>query len=256
MKWYHFGLFFSLIFLTFVLTEQIRFRNRSTKEKYWESEHNYLVEAVDAMLSELSFDGIGSASENSKKEGLRAFLDTLSVLHMGNPDAAGREEIKKRVPCILLLEEDCFYWCAPYENDGMFGPIAYTNRSEKEKELHYVGEEATAQIEHCLQNFLKQYGIQTAVSFPRLSEGVFERGLSSETVLAVYYPFYAEKQEKASFVYAASKRVTEYYPVTSDGRYHRGDCVHMDKQQITEVFFSAQSAAKSGAYPCDFCLEF
>ncbi|MDD6036490.1 MAG: hypothetical protein PUC30_09920 [Lachnospiraceae bacterium] len=252
MKWYHFGLFFALIAMTFFTTAQIRLITTMKNEEIRRTEYDCLVAATNAAVA-AAFTG---AENRITKAGLiqaeEAFFQTLAVLHDGIPDAAGRAAWKQYVPCLVVFDEEGYYrYCYVSGQGYVWSELTPYQSGEIQESFFSETEEILSQYHSVHYTSAKKYRMEKA------ERGVWEQGLSKACVFALYAPKMSGlgKHEQEYILYAAAHRVKEAYPVTEDNYCHLSSCEQCIKQEVIARYASQKESAKAGAIPCESCMR-
>ena len=251
MKLHHFALFFAVIAIGFFVTAQIGIVTKLQEESRKKTEYDCLVAAVDATV-EVVFDGRDNhVTESGLMLAEEVFFQTLAVLHDGSAEKKTWELWRDKIPCLVVFAEDGYYqyrftsgvgysWSEliPYVD----GEIPASFFSETEKRLS----------EYCERNdsFTKKYRMENA------REGIWERGIVSPCVFAVYAPEITRFTEnRTGFLYAASGRRETVYYVTEDNYCHLSFCEACKKGTIVARYTTQKESAEDGAMPCELCMK-
>lgn len=256
MKWYHFGMFLLLIFLTFAITEHSSQLQLQQSTKIWENDYRCLVQAVDAATKK-AFDMGNVTEEATRSQVSRVYFDTLSLLQGEAPfllhqaDDFGKCIAEKQTVCLILLEADGFYFCAPALGDMSFGPkVTFEGAADKREQIANTLQDCVSRYVALQNGTLRKYKSASA------EEGSWERSLGNSGILAVYAsnaPVSASEQG-LRFLYAAAKPVQETYLVTEDGKCHQINCPDVDATKVVQTCSSLLSAVGTGAEYCESCL--
>ncbi len=252
MKIYHFGLIFIVIAAGFLVTDQIRSVAAMKEEEIRRTEYDCLVAAVNAAISVVftGEDSIATASGLQQAE--EAFLQTLSVLHDGMADAAGRAAQRQYVPCLVVFDERGYYRYRYVPGKGyLWSEITLYQGEEIPDGFFSETEELLSQYHSLHDTSKKKYRMEKA------EKGIWEQGLSRACVFAVYAPRLPETSEKEQgiFLYAAARRTKEAYFVTEDHYCHLPSCEHCEGSVVIARYATQRESAEDGAVPCDSCLK-
>ena len=251
MKLYHYALFFVLVCVGFFVTAYIALILKMQTESNKETEYDCLVAAVDA-AADVIFDGDNrsiTAVDLAQTE--EVFFQTLGVLRFGTVNRSLQENLKMRVPCIVVFsEEGYFRYCfeeeigyvwsemMPYEQGKI--PARFFEETEKLlTEYHDINYAST-----------RKYRIEQA------EKGIWEQELSPFCVFAIYAPEHSGlPDDRRGFVYAASAyRQTAYY-VTENNRCHFLFCTECKSEKVIACYSTQKESAEAGAIPCERCMR-
>lgn len=252
MKWYHFGLIFVVFAFSFFVMSQIHLVLRMKEETERRTEYDCLMAAVNA-AADVAFTG---AENRVTMAGLlqaeEVFFQTLSVVHDGLTDDAGKEVVRKCVPYLVVFDESGYYeygdtekgdyvWseCVPYKEGKI--PDAFFAKAEKQ-----------------LAKYQSRYNTKkTTYRMKAATKGVWEESLSKGCVFAIYAPEVAENlsKTKVTFLYAASSWKKEAYLVTEDNYCHLPSCERTRSQTVIARYATQRKSAEDGAMPCPLCMQ-
>lgn len=251
MKLYHYALFFALVCVGFFMTAHIALRTKMLEESNRKTEYDCLVAAVDAVADTVFSRGVHSVRQADLARAEEVFFQTLEVLWYGTVDRTSRENLKKRVPCMVVFDEKGYYrYCfeqgkgygwselVPYEQGKV--PTDFFKETEKLLEEYHDTEYVS----------LRKYRVEQA------EEGVWERTISPPCVFAIYAPVHSGLSDSGhGFVYAASEyRQTAYY-VTEDNCCHFSSCPEYKVEKVIACYSTQKESAEAGAMPCERCMR-
>lgn len=252
MKLYHFGLIFTVIAAGFLVTAQICSVTAMKEEEIRRTEYDCLVAAVNAAVS-AAFTGEESVvTVSGLQQAEEAFFQTLSVLHDGIPDQAGRSAWQTYVPCLVVFDEKGYYRYGYEPGQGyLWSEITVYQEDGIPESFFSETEEILSQYHSLNYTSTKKYRMEKA------KEGVWERSLSRACVFAVYAPRLPEtaQKEQGIFLYAAAQRVKEAYFVTEDNYCHLPSCERCKTGVVIARYATQKASAEDGAIPCEQCLK-
>lgn len=252
MKFYHFGLIFAIIAVGIIVTAQIHLVTTMKEEEIRRTEYDSLVSAVNAAV-EAAFEGAeNKVTAGSLQQAAEAFFQTLSVLHDGMPDAAGRAKWKEYVPCLAVFDEQGYYCYAYVDGKGYeWSEIKPYQGEGIPRDFFAETQELLSQYHGIHYSSKKIYRMESAQA------GIWEQSLSRACVFAIYAPpvFQRLKAEQGIYLYAATGRTKETYFVTEDNYCHLPSCKRCEEEKIVARYASQKESAIDGAIPCEYCLK-
>lgn len=252
MRLYHFGLIFTVIAVCFLVTAQISSVTAMKEEEIRRTEYDCLVAAVNAAVS-AAFTGEESVvTVSGLQQAEEAFFQTLSVLHDGIPDQAGRRAWQEYVPCLVVFDERGYYRYGYVPGQGyLWSEITLYQEEKIPESFFHETEEILSQYHSLHYTSVKKYRMEKA------GGGVWERELSRACVFAVYAPKFPETghKEQGVFLYAAAQRVKEAYFVTEDNYCHLPSCERCKTGTVIARYATQKASAEDGAVPCEQCLK-
>ncbi len=252
MKLYHFGLIFIVIATGFLVTAQIRSVTAMKEEEIRRTEYDCLVAAVNAAAGVVFSGGENRATASGLQQAAEVFFQTLSVLHDGTPDAAGRSVWRECVPCLVVFDETGYYCYSYVPGQGYVWSAVEIEQKEEIPESFFSETEELLSRYHALHvSSAKKYRMEKA------GRGVWEQSLSRACVFAIYAPRLPEAAGKGGdiFLYAAAQRIREAYFVTEDNYCHLPSCRRCEKSTIIARYATQRESAQDGAIPCASCLK-
>ncbi len=251
MKLYHYALFFALVCVSFFMMAHVALVLKMQEESNRKTEYDCLVAAVDAVV-DVVFEGEDyNVTEADLVRAEEVFFQTLEVLWYGTTDRTTWEELRMRIPCIVVFAGDGYYryrfeketeyrWAemVPYEQ-GNIPACFFEETEELLVEYHDIRYASS-----------RKYRIEQA------EKGIWEQEISPPCVLAIYAPVHSElSRYGGGFVYAASGcRQTAYY-VTEDKCCHLSSCEEYKNRPVIACYSTQKESAEAGAMPCEKCLR-
>ncbi len=252
MKLYHFGLIFIVIAAGFLVTAQIRSVTAMKEEEIRRTEYDCLVAAVNAAAGAVFSGEDSRVAASGLQQAEEIFFQTLSVLHDGTPDAAGRRVWREYVPCLVVFDETGYYRYSYVPGQGYVWTAVEIEQKEE------IPESFFSETEELLSRYYALH-VSSAKSYrmEKAGTGVWEQSLSRACVFAVYAPGLPEAAGKKQdvFLYAAAQRVREAYFVTEDNYCHLPSCSRCEKDKVIARYATQKESAQDGAIPCASCLK-
>lgn len=252
MKLYHFGLIFIVIATGFLVTAQLRSVTSMKEEEIRRTEYDCLVAAVNAAAGVVFSGEDNRVKASGLQQAEEVFFQTLSVLHDGTPDAAGRSVWREYVPCLVVFDETGYYRYSYVPGQGYVWTATEIEQKEEIPESFFSETEELLSGYHALHvSSAKSYRMEKA------GGGVWEQSLSRACVFAVYAPGRPEAAGKKQdvFLYAAAQRVREAYFVTEDNYCHLPSCSCCEKDKVIARYATQKESVQDGAVPCESCLK-
>lgn len=251
MKLYHYALFFVLICSGFFLSAYIVTVLKMQEESVRKTEYDCLVAAVNATAATVFQGDGGNVTETDLARAEDVFFQTLEVLWFGSADCSRLEELRKKIPCMVVFAKDGYYrYCFAKESGyGWSEKVSYEEGEIpemffEETEVLLAGYHDT---EHAVN---RNYRVEQA------EEGVWERELSPMCVFVVYAPWHSGLSNTENvFLYAASRYQPVAYYVTEDNRCHLPFCEEYINGQVIACYATQKESAEDGAMPCEKCMR-
>lgn len=253
MKWYQFGLIFVVIAFSFFMMSQMQLVMRMKEETERRTEYDCLTAAVNAAAEAVFTGAENRVTTAGLLQAEEVFFQTLSILHDGLTDEAGKEVIRKRVPCLVIFDESGYYQYGNTEKGDYAWSVCVPYQEGE------ILEEFYTEVEEKLWKYQSRYNAKrTTYRMKAAVKGVWEEGLSKGCVFAIYVPDAAESdlaKTKITFLYAASSRKKEAYLVTEDNYCHLPSCECIRNQTVTAWYATQKKSAEDGAIPCPMCMQ-
>lgn len=251
MKLYHYALFFAVLCIGFFMTAHVALVLKMQEESNKKTEYDCLVAAVDAMV-EVVFEGDKHhVTKADLVQAEDAFFRTLEVLWYGTSDCTTWEELRKRIPCIVVFAGDGYHrYCFEKEYGYGWSEFVPYDHGEIPASFFDETEELLTEYHDIRYNSSHRYRIEHA------EMGIWEKEISPMCVIAIYAPVHSElSRDGNGFLYAASEyRQTAYY-VTEDNRYHLPSCAEYKERTVIGCYSTQKESAAAGAMPCERCMR-
>lgn len=251
MKLYHYALFFFVICIGFFMTAYIATGMKMREESSRKTEYDCLVSAVNAAVDVVFSGSEQSVTKTDLLQAEKVFFRTLEVLWYGTTAGTSGEELRKRVPCIVVFSEEGYYRYS-FEQGTGYGWSALVPYEQGEIPARFFEEteELLATYHDTEYTAFRKYKVEQA------EEGIWEREISPPCVFAIYAPVHSGLSDTGNgLVYAASSYRQVAYYVTEDNRCHLPFCEKYITGKVIACYSSQKESAKAGAAPCEACMR-
>lgn len=251
MKLYHYALFFVLICIGFFTTAHIVLVLKMQEESVRKTEYDCLVSAMNAAVEEVFSGSDTSVTTAELMRVEEVFFQTLEVLWYGTTDCTTWEELRMRIPCIVVFAEDGYYrYCFEKEKGYVWSEMTPYEQGRIPTRFFEETEKLLADYHNAGYTSSGKYRVEQA------EEGIWEREIAPLCVFAIYAPIRSGlSNDRNEFVYAASSYRQVVYYVTEDNRCHLSFCEEYTAGRVIGCYATQKESAEAGAIPCERCMR-
>ncbi|MBQ8315930.1 MAG: hypothetical protein IJX95_09370 [Lachnospiraceae bacterium] len=251
MKLYHYALFFALVCVGFFMTADISLRLKMQEESKRKTEYDCLVAAVDAAVDVVFARGERNVTKADLVQAADVFFQTLEVLWYGTTDRTSQENLKMRVPCLVVFSGDGYYrYCFEKGKGYGWSEMVPYEQGKVPSRFFEETEELLTGYHDTSYTSSRKYRIGQA------GKGVWEQEISPPCVFAIYAPVHSGISDGGNgFVYAASDYQQTAYYVTEDNRCHLPFCEEYKEGKVIACYSTQKESAEAGATPCEECMR-